>query len=167
MRRSEFFENIDRLNKGERTALKRNCGIMLNHATGQAMIAFYKCLPEGAKQIEEPKWFAVACIYCLCEDNPDRKLQNCFAVMKNDSDSLSSRIAAVLDMDWDEDGLFLMKLTRLIKMAVQKGYSFSCESLLCDLLKWDCEDRVVQRKWARDMYYEAQQNRNGGEENVG
>lgn len=40
----DFFTQLDRLPKGDRTALKREAGTMLHEANGRAIQAFYKCM---------------------------------------------------------------------------------------------------------------------------
>lgn len=40
----DFFTQLDRLPKGDRTALKREAGMMLHEADGRAIQAFYKCM---------------------------------------------------------------------------------------------------------------------------
>ena len=40
----DFFTQLDRLPKGDRTALKREAGTMLHEADGRAIQAFYKCM---------------------------------------------------------------------------------------------------------------------------
>lgn len=151
MNTEKFFENLSNLSTGEKAALRRNAGIMLNDADGNAIIAFYKCLPYEEK-CKESVWFAVACIYCLSKDHGTVGIEECFAIMKNDSDSIRNRLAGLLDMKWDDDGFFISKLSRMVKMTLQKGYLFDCEALLKDLLYWEHPDRFVQKKWAKALF---------------
>ena len=161
----DFFEKINQLSSGEKAALKRNCGVMLEKADGNAIIAFYKCMPYDVAKINEPYWFASACFACLFKEQGTQRLEQCFAVMKNDSQSLENRIAQLLDMNWDTYGYFLQKLTRLVKMVNQKGYKIDCESLLKDLLGWNNDAKYVQKRWARALYIREEKNEkeNGGE----
>ena len=151
MSTEKFFENLSNLSTGEKAALRRNAGIMLTDASGNAIIAFYKCLPYEEKNREDV-WFAVACIYCLSKEHGTNGIEDCFAIMKNDSDSIRNRLASLLDMKWDSDGFFLSKLSRMVKMTLQKGYLFDCEALLKDLLWWEHPDRFVQKKWAKALF---------------
>ena len=79
-------------------------------------------------------------------------LEKILARLKNDSDSMEHRLAALLDLRWEQDGYLLIKLSRIIKMVRQKDYCVDCASLLEDLLFWNADTQFVQRKWARVMY---------------
>ena len=147
-----FMTKLDNLSKGERTALKRECGTMLQRADGAAISAFYRCLPAGTSEKQESRSFAVACIHCLWEEGTGVPIEKLFSFLRMESDTAEKRLAAVTDMPWDEDGLFLAKLVRLIKMAKQKGYQVDTQQLLKDLLNWDSEKRYVQRRWLKTMY---------------
>lgn len=156
-----FLESVYQLSNGEKAALKRNCGVMLNEADGNAVLAFYKCLPYGVPKRQEPVWFSVACIASLFKEPGNKPIEKCFSEMKNESGSIENRIAHLLDMNWDEDGYFLQKLVRLLKMALQKGYRIDCSSLLWDLINWNNDMNNIQKKWARALYVNRE---NGGEE---
>ena len=56
----QFFDRLDRLTNGERAALRREAGIMLQEADGTALTAFYRCLPASVDKWQEEKWLAVA-----------------------------------------------------------------------------------------------------------
>ncbi len=152
MEDKQFFESIYQLSSGEKAALKRNCGSMLEQADGNAILAFYKCLPYGVPKKQEPYWFAAACIASLFKEPGNKPIEQVFSELKNESNSIEMRIAGLIDMNWDEDGYFLQKLTRLIKMSVQKGYTVDCSKLLGDLIYWNNDTRSVQKKWARALY---------------
>ncbi len=149
---NEFFNRIDALSTGERAVMKRNCGVMLDEADGKALITFYRCLPHSVPQWQEPYYFAVGCIACLWKEKGTVSLEECFAQLRDNSGSIEKRITTLLDMDWDNDGFFLTKLTRLIKMAASAGYKIDCEKLLNDLLWWNSDSRFVQKNWARKLY---------------
>ena len=61
----KFFERLNRLGTGERAALRREAGNMLQNADGTALTVFYRCLPPAVDNWQEGKWFAVACLRCL------------------------------------------------------------------------------------------------------
>ena len=123
-----FFTKLDSLPSGDRAALKRAAGSMLFEADGQAMSAFFRCLPYGIKPHTENQWFATGCFYCMWEPGSQgTPLENILCRMKNESDSMRSRVAALLDQRWEEDGYLLTKLCRIIKMARQKGYKIRCQ----------------------------------------
>ncbi len=162
----KFFEKLSNLSNGEKAALRRNAGKMLNDADGNAIIAFYKCLPYEV-EFKESVWFAVACIYCMSKEHGTEGIEDCFAIMKNDSDSIKNRLAGLLDMKWDNDGFFLSKLSRMAKMTLQKGYLFDSGLLLKDLLTWENDNRFVQKKWAKALFnVKPEEQAEGENENV-
>lgn len=151
--RDAFFTKLDSLPSGDRAALKRAAGSMLSEADGKAMSVFFRCLPYGIKPHTESRWFAAGCFYCMWDaGSRGMPLEKILCRMKNESDSMKSRVAALLDQRWEEDGYLLTKLSRIIKMARQKGYCVDCAVLLEDLLHWNADSQIVQRKWARTMY---------------
>lgn len=146
-----FFERLDTLTKGERTALKRSCGVMLQQADGVAIAAFYKCLPYSVPRNAEGKWFAAASIHCLWENETREPFERAIGKMKVESNTVEGRVIVLSDMSWDDDGLFLSKLVRLIKMAKQKGFAIDANALLKDLIYWDSDSRNVQRRWLKEI----------------
>ena len=68
------------------------------------------------------------------------------------SESVGHRLAVLLDLPWDEDGFLLTKLSRLVRLAKSKSYAVDCQQLLEDLLYWNGEQQIIQRKWARALY---------------
>lgn len=150
-RSDSFFARLDKLRSGERAALKRSAGSMLSEAGGPAMAAFFQCLPYEVAM--ENRWFAAACFHCMWDAGSQGvPLEKILCRLKNESDSMKNRIAALLDQRWDEDGYLLTKLCRMIKMVRQKGYCVDCAALLEDLLYWNSDAQIVQRKWARAVY---------------
>ena len=110
-----FFERLDALPKGERTALKREAGTMLEQADGRAVRVFYQCLPADALPWQEGRMFAAACIHCLWEPEVrDRKpLEEIFFRLGQDqtiSKSMGHRLETLLDLPWAEGGFLLTKL---------------------------------------------------------
>lgn len=151
--RDRFFEALSRISAGDRACLRRNCGKLLIDADGQAVTAFYRCLPEAVPHWQEDCWFAAACFSCLWEtDQKGQPFEAVLSALKENSDSMEHRLAAMLDLKWDEDGYLLLKISRIIKMAGSKGMAMDCESLLQDLIYWNSSNQSVQRKWARAMY---------------
>ena len=148
-----YFDRLSNCSTGERAAMRRNCGRLLGDADGQAVTVFYRCLPREVPQWQESQWFAAGCFSCLWDaDAGGEPLEKIFSKLKEDSDSLEHRLAALLDLKWDEDGYLLSKLCRIIKMVKSKGEIVDCESLLKDLIYWNSSNQNVQRKWARTMY---------------
>ena len=155
----QFINRICWLGNGDRAALKRTAGIMLAEADGKAVAAFYRCLPFGIPQWQEERWFAVACLRCLWDAETDggEPFEKVVGRMLKDekvSDSIGHRVEVLLDTAWDEDGYMLTKLTRLMKLILQKSdrEPVDFEGLLEDLIGWNSEKQYVQRKWARSIF---------------
>lgn len=154
---SAFFQRIDELPNGERVSLKREAGTMLHQADGHAMRVFYQCLPYSVPQWQEERAFAAACLHCLWDRDENRRqpMEQIFYQLGRDQDvseSVGHRLAVLLDLPWDEDGFLLTKLSRLVRLAKSKGYAVDCRQLLEDLLFWNGEQQIIQRKWARALY---------------
>ena len=154
---SSFFQRLDTLPRGERASLKREAGTMLSQADGQAMRVFFQCLPFSIPQWQEERAFAAACLYCLWDTDEKRRqpLEQIFYQLgrnKEMSESTGHRLEMLLDIQWDEDGFMLKKLSRLIRFVRSKGYAVDCQWLLEDLFYWNGEKQSVQRKWARALY---------------
>lgn len=152
-----FLQRLDMLPKGDRISLKRNAGTMLHQADGHTMRVFYQCLPCSVPQWQEARVFAAACLHCLWDEEERRRqpMEQIFCQLGRDqtvSESTRHRLEVLLDLPWDEDGFLLAKLTRLIRLGKSRGYAVDCGRLLEDLLYWNSEKQIVQRKWARAVY---------------
>lgn len=164
-----FFANLNRLSTGERAALKRCAGTMLQDADGKAMTAFYRCLPPFVDERQADRWFTVACLRCLWDAGEENGVpfeKRLGQLLRDDalSDSTAHRIESLLDTDWDNDGYMLGKLVRLIKMIRQKnGAEIDFGALLDDLIHWNADTQYVQRKWARAVFAGADADNEKGE----
>lgn len=154
-----FLLRLKMLGNGDRAALKRSAGVMLEEADGKAVSAFYRCLPCGIPQWQEERWFAVACLRCLWDADMvgGEPVEQIIGQMIRDeklSDSTLHRAEVLLDTAWDEDGYMLTKLARLIKLIRQKSDRLPIDfaALLEDLVYWNAENQSVQRKWARSIF---------------
>lgn len=154
-----FFSRLNVLGTGERAALRREAGTMLQNADGAALTAFYRCLPTAVDSRQEAKWFAVACLRCMWD--PGEESGRPFAQIVSGliragelSDSTGHRVEDLLDTRWDVDGYMLTKLSRLIKLVKQRSGNMTIDfsDLLDDLLRWDFDSQPVQRKWARMIF---------------
>lgn len=155
----QFFDCLNRLNNGERAALRREAGTILQAADGKALAAFYRCLPFSVDRRQEGKWFAVACLRCLwdtgeSEGTPIEQVISALIKSGELSDSTKHRVEALLDTDWDADGYMLTKLSRLVKLIRQKSDRrfLDFAALLDDLIYWNSDTQTVQRKWARAVF---------------
>ena len=154
-----FFVRLDELGTGERAALRREAGSLLNQSDGKAISVFYQCLPRGIAAWQEDRWFAVACLRCLWDagsGNGTPLEQVISGLLRSDelSDSTEHRVELLLDTKWDADGYMLIKLTRLVKLIRQKSERMPIDfaELLDDLLGWNSETQYVQRKWAKAIF---------------
>ncbi len=154
-----FFDRLNKLGTGERAALRREAGIMLQAADSAALAAFYRCLPTVVDSWQEGKWFAVACLRSMWD--PGEENGKPFAQIVADlirtgelSDSTGHRVENLLDTRWDTDGYMLTKLSRLVKMVKQKSGNLTVDfcDLLDDLIRWNNDTQPVQRKWARTIF---------------
>lgn len=157
---AEFLDKLDNLSTGDKAALKRNAGIILNSASGQAQRVFYRSIPFGIPQWQEERWFAIACFYCQYnkEDTirTKDKLENMVGKLIHSavlSESAAHRVESLLDTSWDTDGFMLQKLAQLLKLISSKqNITLDYGSLLTDLLHWNDDSQYTQRKWARAIY---------------
>lgn len=154
-----FFSRLERLNTGDRAALRRCAGTMLREADGNAMTVFYRCLPPSIGEAQAGKWFAVACISCLWDPDGDtgkpvEEVLSDLIRREELSDSTKHRVEMLLDTKWDSDGYLIIKITRLLKLVRQKSDRVRIDfaALLEDLLRWNNDSQIVQRKWARTIF---------------
>lgn len=153
-----FIKRLDTIGTGDRVALKRSAGTMLNEADGKAIAALYRCMPDSIPYWQEERWFAAACMKCMwepseAEGEPMEKVLADLLAHEELSDSMAHRIEALLDTDWDEDGFLLTKLCRMVKLIRQKTtVQIDFAALLEDLLYWNQDNQSVQRKWAHTIF---------------
>ena len=152
-----FFERLDELNSGDRAALRREAGVILKDAKGQAIRTFYQCLPYAVPQWQEGRWFAAGCLHCLWSTDTTERIsikQTLYRLGTDPdvSESTAHRLESLLDLKWDIDGYMLTKLSRLARLIKSKGLAIDCADLLRDLIGWNSDSQSVQRKWAKAMY---------------
>lgn len=153
----DFFKKIDALSTGERVQLKRACGQMPQDADSSTMMILYKVLPGEVKDFQCSRWLFAACVHAMWgkEDNAKRvSLTRALADYKIKSDvseSFDRKISGILDTRWEDDGFLAGKLLNLVKMMKQKGYVIDGYELLTDLISWNSDKNIIQRKWAREI----------------
>ena len=152
---SQYIENIKKLDNGERAALKKSLGQALSNADAVSLSAFYKALPNSIYLNEEEAYFLVGTSICFWKDT-DTQIQNfmqCLRGIKDESGGMDRRVISLLDMEWtDHDSYFVNKLSRILRMVKQKGYTPDFGSMLNDLLLWKHHKRLIQRSWARTYF---------------
>lgn len=71
--------------------------------------------------------------------------------LKVGQESLDKRFAALLNSDLEDLPIHLRHMIRLLQS--RDGYfPVNYRHLLSDLLKWERDDRVIQRRWAQDYW---------------
>lgn len=159
----QLLERLDLLSDGERAVLRRAAGQPLSRADGRALQALFRVMPRDIafrkNNNEYAQWFAaitIACLWRLDEvrsnDSFARLLRN-YAIV-HESVSMDSRMRAVLDARWEDDGYLAGKLARLARMlrAEDRQRMPDIGQLLDDLQKWNWDNRSVQLRWAREYY---------------
>ena len=145
-----MFENMKRLNKGERVKLRRAAGKMMHEVDADTLGAFYTAC--HCKRGYEDKVFLAACLLAGQEENGNTSLANAWKeyLAKAQSISLEKRMTKLLDMQWD--GNFARSLCRIVKMLNRNDIDY--EKLVWDIVHWDDKDRRVQKQWLRIIYSE-------------
>lgn len=153
---SELWQ-LDRLNTGERAALKRAAGTLAMNVP--ALRAFYK-----ADICREESWererYAAMCMACLWNEQeraPVLFMEECLKHMcwKDNElqEAMSKRVEALLETRWDQDDYLVGKLLNLVRMIKGAGeFQPDFEKLAKDLKRWNYESRSVQRRWLRTIY---------------
>ena len=148
-----------KLDNGERSALKRDAGVMMGNNL-QALEAFYRAVAYVPKaQEKEEQWYACICMECLWkpEDHPRiMKLEEMLRKLYQNSetsDSIKHRVIALLDVPWSRDGYLLGKLNSFARMMRAKDSSVMPDfnDLADDLAAWNHPDRYIQRRWIKTI----------------
>ena len=151
--------DIERLDSGGRSALKRNAGVMMGNNL-KALEAFYRAVSYIPKnQNQESQWYACQCMECLWKtDEKPRvirfeELLRRIYLSSETSESIRHRIVAILDVPWSQDGYLLGKLNNFARILRSKDGSVmpDFEALADDLAIWNHPDRIVQRRWIRTI----------------
>lgn len=147
--------DLTRLSAGERSALKRNAGTMMNVAGADAIEGFYRAIAARCSPYAEKAWFAAMCMQCLwrIEDHPRTRPfpEMLRAKYQNPEATESSRKSCTgfMDISWDDDGFLLGKICKLVRAMRAEDSSVipDFETLADDLARWNNSDRYIQRKW--------------------
>lgn len=168
-----FLGRVQRLTKGERTALKRALGKTTDSAPSSAYAAFCRALaaPLPRWESEEP-WFLCACGFCAMErlrerqeaaaddeQSPDGPKAQAFARclylldQKKGTAALEHRLKQLADTPLRESpAYFAEKLAGALRYLTVEGYLVHFADLLYDLRNWDAPDGRVQKAWMRAYY---------------
>jgi CRISPR system Cascade subunit CasB len=107
----------------------------------------YRWLPEGLKPWEERAALEVAPLFALHpEPGGKGNLGYSLSRVRDPSESLEKRFVALLDCHREDLSFHLRQAVSLLK---SKEIVVNWRQLLRDVESWDCEDKRVQREWAR------------------
>lgn len=146
----EFFQRLERLDRGDRARLKRNAGGSLREARGVADV-FYNLLPSGVSPRDEECYFLVATLFPLADGNGKGNLGQTLRYARTDQNQkgLDRRMKALLDSDPEQ---LSFRLRQVIHYLQSARIGIHWVQLLQDLLFWSAPDRRVQNQWARSYY---------------
>ena len=124
----------------------------------RAIQAFWQAagfVPKG----REDQWFACICMECLWKADKSRQTAPFEELLRKlyqssvASDSLKSRIIALLDLPWGPDGYLLGKLSSFARQMRAKDGTLMPDfsKLADDLAGWNHPGRIVQRRWIRTI----------------
>mgnify|MGYP002625074192 CR=1 FL=1 len=155
---------------GLRAVFRRNAGELLRTADGRAVAAFYRVYGGGlVSEWNEDRCFFAVCAACLWkpEDWSQAKplAMGARALSPDDKATFEKRLRVLLDLPWDDDGYFAMKLCRLLKYCMSKNMVVDGNALMKDLIGWDSDERFVQKRWVRELYREQVKDEREGVEN--
>lgn len=154
-----LVNEIKKLSAGERAALRREAGRKLHDASGRALAAFYRVVPQGLDVKKQECWFCALTIACLW-DVETASEGSCMAEMlrqlakRQATGGMDARIRSLLDTSWEEDGFLAAKINRLARMLRSDNRQVmpDINSLLTDLLYWNNDHRTVQLRWAQRYF---------------
>ena len=157
--RWNLVEEMKKLSVGERAALRREAGGKLCDASGRALAAFYRVVPQGLSARKQECWFCVLTIACLWNVEDAREGDSMPELLRQlakhqATGGMDARIRSLLDTRWEEDGYLSAKLCRLARMLRSDNWQVmpDADSLLTDVLYWNNERRTVQLRWAQRYF---------------
>ena len=144
-----------RLSAGERSALKRSAGVMMESASMQAIEAFYRALTVRGSAQAEKAWFAALCMQCLWREEEHPAVRPFPEILRSmyqnpdATDSTRKRCTNYLDLYWGDDGFLLGKICGLARKmrADDANIIPDFDTLAEDLEHWNSNTHWVQRKW--------------------
>ncbi len=170
---SELKWDLARLSAGERNALKRNAGSMMNAASMQAIEAFYRAQIINCRKYEEKAWFAALCMQCLWreEDHPITKpfpeiLREIYQ-NPDATDSSRKKCTDFLDLSWGDDGFLLGKICNLVRKMRADNSSVipDFNAMVDDLNQWNHDSHYIQRQWLNTICRTVREQESKEEEN--
>lgn len=149
------------LTAGERAALRRFAGVMMDRSDTDAWMAYYKALRGNGR--EDAYTFAALCMQMLWRksDEPtirpmEEILRDMIGVREKDAEneSLLKRTRGALDTAWADDGFLLGKICNIVRIirSAHPEWMPDFWMLARELRGWNSEKRWVQRKWVGAIF---------------
>ena len=147
--------DLSRISVGERSALKRNAGVMMNAAGADAIEGFYRALSARCVLYLEKPWFAAMCMQCLWREEDHPRIRSFPEMLRSiyqnpeATESTRKKCTGFIDISWGDDGFLLGKICSLVRSMRANDLSVmpDFEELADDLSHWNSADRYIQRKW--------------------
>jgi CRISPR type I-E-associated protein CasB/Cse2 len=162
---TEFVGRLEELRKdspGDMAVLKRNAGATIAESHN-AMVVFYRLLPYGiAGTPREETYFLVATLYGLNKYHHYGDFGSTMRQVKDKrgSDSVDNRFRILLDGEFEAaarsrgGGELSFRLRQLVALAASSEVGIDWPQLLNDLLFWNSEKRLTQKRWAQSYFGE-------------
>lgn len=146
-----FIGRLAALDPGERARLKRHAGKPL--AESADVLGLFYGLLRGlpVSTHAEETFFLLATLYPLADGggSGDLGLALRRATDANSEEGIRRRLERLLDSD---SAQLPFRLRQAVRMLQSKRVRVDWATLLDDLLRWNHQNRVVQRKWARSYF---------------
>lgn len=145
-----FCERLAQLDAGDRARLKRAGGRPLAQARGTLGL-FYRLLPPGVSAYHEERYFLLATLYPLADEEQTGNLGTALRQARSEHNErgLDRRLEILLDAD---ESQFPFRLRQTVRFLFSNRIGVDWPRLLRDLLYWDHPNRFVQKEWARSYF---------------
>lgn len=152
-----FFDNLEKSEKLEIINLRRNYNKNFRDVNEKCIISFYKILPSQIRY-KEYLWFFIATLYAFQRnkneenENISKSMPITKAIKFSDDDNIKRKFNIILTEDLSIESLMLYKIGQLVRLLNNQGVYIDSQSLLEDLLNWNLDSKIIQKKWAKDVY---------------
>lgn len=160
--------DLERLNTGERTALKRAAGSLAFNVAARR--AFYKADVSREESWEDMRYAAMcmACLWSQQDQTPVLKMEECLKRMcwekRALNDAMAHRVDNLLETAWGDDDYLIGKVMNVVRMMrAGGGFRPDFEALAWDFRRWNHDSRTVQRKWLKAIYNDGDNDRDNKE----
>lgn len=150
---TDFITNLNRLDRGELSRLKRCAGKSLEE-THRAIGLFYRLLPYPTPSREdEPLFWLVATHFPLVKNGGKGNFGAALRKVRSEENKngLDRRLEALLDADGTRLIYRLSQAVRFLHTNA-KDIQMNWAGLLLDLLQWQHPDHYVQKAWAKAYF---------------